>query len=235
MTWLDARWAAFDVESSGVDTDNDRIVSAHIALIGGGLPPEHHSWLINPGIPIPAGATAVHGITDEIVREDGLPADIAVRDIGDEIWGNMQAGVPIVGWNVVYDLSILNAESIRHELPPFNGIATPVIDGLVLDKHYDTYRKGSRRLVDVAKHYGVPIADGDAHGAKADAMAAARIVWKIARKYPEILDMSLAELHDVQITWALAQQESFEMFKRRTDPAFTVQRGWPIYDRGNTP
>lgn len=68
-----------------------------------------------------------------------------------------------------------------------------VIDTMVLDKALDTYRPGPvdadgnklggrNQLSKVAEHYGVPISAQDAHSADADALAAARIAWVIAKR-----------------------------------------------------
>src|SRR4051794_3644780 len=61
MSWQHGRLVAFDIETTGVRPTVDRIVTAAVAVVGGGLPSEHHDWLVDPGVEIPAGATAVHG------------------------------------------------------------------------------------------------------------------------------------------------------------------------------
>jgi DNA polymerase-3 subunit epsilon len=65
MSWHTKRLAAFDIETTGVNPESDRIVTAAVSLLGGGQPAEHLSWLVDPGIEIPAGASSVHGITTE--------------------------------------------------------------------------------------------------------------------------------------------------------------------------
>jgi DNA polymerase III epsilon subunit-like protein len=74
MSWHTGRLAAFDIETTGTDPESDRIVTAAISLVGAELPGEHHAWLIDPGIEIPAGAAAVHGITTERARAEGRDA-----------------------------------------------------------------------------------------------------------------------------------------------------------------
>ena len=58
----------FDLETTGIDKVNDRIVEIAIIRFDGEKKFEFQSY-INPGIPIPAGATEVHGITDEMVAD----------------------------------------------------------------------------------------------------------------------------------------------------------------------
>ncbi len=63
------RWAAFDTETTGVDVEIDRIVSAALVVQDApGLRPRVTRWLVNPGVPVPEAATAVHGLTQEHVQ-----------------------------------------------------------------------------------------------------------------------------------------------------------------------
>jgi DNA polymerase-3 subunit epsilon len=229
--WHHGRLAAFDTESTGVDVHTDRIVSAHVGLVGGGKATVSHSWLVNPGIPIPEAATKVHGITDERAAH-GRPAPEAIDLIAGEVCLALVRDIPVVGWNAAFDLSLLDAECARYGLPTLQDRLgrppSPVICGLVLDKHVDPYRKGSRKLVDVAVHYGVELLAADAHGAAADAMAAVRTVWHIANRHPDVAAMTLADLHTAQQQWAEEQAASLETYLRRSLPTAVVERGWPL-------
>ena len=62
----------WDVESTGVDIENDRIITAYamIQSIDGQILKEQH-WAIDPGVEIPEGASAVHGLDTAWVREHG--------------------------------------------------------------------------------------------------------------------------------------------------------------------
>jgi hypothetical protein len=104
-----------------------------------------------------------------------------------------RSGCPVVGFNLCYDLTLLDRELRRHGRPPLE--PGYVIDAFVLDKHV-SYRRGPRKLVDQCQHYGVRI-DG-AHDAAADALAAARVAWRIAQRYPTVSGKTLPELHDAQ-------------------------------------
>lgn len=223
--WLDGEWLAFDTESTGVDTETDRIVSAALVLVKGAMPLSSRTWLIDPGIPIPEAATAVHKITTEHARAHGQDPRDVLTEISDTL---LISPAPIVGFNCPYDLGILAAETARYcAAAPNIASIRPVLDALVLDKHVDRYRKGSRKLSAVCEHYGVPLGQ-DAHGAEADALAAARVVWKIAKTYPEISGMTLLQLHDAQVEWALEQQDSLAAYFAKTKPEAVVERGWPL-------
>lgn len=70
--WYEGPLAAFDTETTGVDVETDRIVSAAVVVQdAAGTRPRVSRWLVNPGVPVPAGATAVHGLTDEHLQCNG--------------------------------------------------------------------------------------------------------------------------------------------------------------------
>ncbi|WP_175986409.1 3'-5' exonuclease [Microbacterium tenebrionis] len=224
--WL-GRVGVFDLETTGVDVGADRIVTAHVGVLDAkGREIAARSWLADPGIPIPDGAAAVHGITTTHARAEGRPA----RDVVTEIAGSLRSlfaqGVPVVAYNASYDFSLLAHECGRHGVPVLENPG-PIIDPLVIDKAVDRYRKGKRTLEVVAEHYGV-VLDG-AHEASADAIAAGRVAQAIARSFP--LAASAGELHTQQIGWARSQAESLtEYFIRigRLDPEDALDGAWPV-------
>src|SRR5580700_3603358 len=66
--WHDVPIALVDVETTGRDASVDRVIELGIAVAKHGVVTARYNWLINPGVPIPAETTAVHGIKDEDVR-----------------------------------------------------------------------------------------------------------------------------------------------------------------------
>ena len=235
MSWHEGMLCGFDLETTGISVEDDRIVTACVARIDGSgrTRPAAAKWLVNPGIPIPAGATDIHGITTEHARERGQDPARAVYDIVMMLGRALTAGIPIVGYNVgTYDLTLLDRECRRHGLKTLSdlpGGCAPVIDAMVLDKHVDTYRKGSRKLVDVAALYNVRL--DDAHEASADAWAAAGVACRIGAKYPAVGRLSLAEPHELQVKAKREQDESFAKYLRgkgELDRADTITGHWPI-------
>lgn len=224
--WPDAV-GVFDLETTGVDVTTDRIVTAHVGLLGpGGVVRESRSWMADPGVEIPDGATAVHGITTAAAREHGRPAPDVVAEIIEALRQLFAAGVPVVAYNAPYDFSLLKNEALRHGIPPIDA-PSPVIDPLVLDKAHDRYRRGKRTLEVVAAHYAVPLVG--AHDAAADAIAAGRVAQALAHRFA--LSGPVGELHTQQIGWARDQAESLtEYFIRagRLDPDDRVDGSWPI-------
>ena len=59
----------FDLETTGINIVNDRIVEISIIKINIDNTEESKTWLINPTIPIPPMTSAIHGITDEKVKD----------------------------------------------------------------------------------------------------------------------------------------------------------------------
>lgn len=216
----------FDLETTGVDVDTSRIVSAHVGVLdaGGGVV-EHLDWLVDPGVPIPPAATAVHGITTEHARAAGRDAAGAVREIVAALGALLLRGIPIVAYNAPYDLSLLEREALRHGVEPLRE-PSPIVDPLVIDKAVDKYRRGKRTLEITAGHYGVSLLG--AHDAGADAVAAGRVAQAMARAYPVVLDVDVAELHSLQVRWSKEQAADFQAYIRRVkDPLFTTSGAWP--------
>lgn len=231
MGWHDGRLAAFDTETTGVDYEFDRIVTAAVSVVGGGLPAESSAWLVDPGIEIPEGAIAVHGITNERAQAEGQDADEAVEEIVAALAEQLLAGVPIVAFNARFDLTILDREARRYGLEPLvERVGGPegllVIDPLVLDKQFDRYRRGKRTLGAVCEHYRVRL--DEAHAANADALAAARVAWRFGQRIEELRETELAVLRDRQIVWAAEQAESLETYFRGQGKDERVERVWPF-------
>ena len=214
----------FDLETTGIDVESSRIVSAYVGVLGADGEAKGVSWLADPGIEIPSQATAVHGISTERARAEGRPAPEVVAEIVAVLRALLAQNVPITIFNAPYDLTLLNREALRYGVEPLENPA-PIIDPLVLDKAMDTYRKGKRTLEVAAGHYGVELSD--AHDAMADAVAAGRVVQAMAKKFAAELGDDLVDLHGRQVIWCADQAASFQAFRRRTNPDFTTSGEWP--------
>ena len=227
MTLLQRDLAVFDLETTGVDVRTSRIVTACVALLDAhGAVVSRRDWLADPGVEIPEGAAAVHGISTERARAEGRPAVDVVTEIVDELRAVLGRGTPLVVYNAPYDLTLLAFEAARHGVAPLVDPA-PVIDPLVIDKAVDRYRKGKRTLEAAAAHYGVAL-DG-AHDAGVDAIAAGLVARAIADQHSAALPATLAELQTAQAAWHDQQADSFEDYMRRQrDQHFTADRGWPV-------
>ena len=76
--WLNTI-AVFDTETTGLNHSESRIVTAalHLIDVSGSLIPNGKDWLLNPGIPIPAESSKVHGIYD---KDDQWKPEVKILD-----------------------------------------------------------------------------------------------------------------------------------------------------------
>ncbi|HEY9353731.1 MAG TPA: 3'-5' exonuclease [Nocardioides sp.] len=230
MSWHLGRLAGFDTETTGVDVETDRIVTACIVEVGGNTPPITANWLINPGVDIPEAATAVHGVTTEKAKTDGQPAEEGIAELVAGLTQIVLAGTPLVIMNAPYDLTLLDREARRYGVQPLSevvGDELHVVDPRVIDKHVDTYRRGKRTLTDLCAHYRVKL-DG-AHSADADAVAACRVAWRLGQRYPALAEVPVWELHRAQAEWHAAWAADFQAHLRGKGQADAVIDGsWPL-------
>ena len=101
-----------------------------------------------------------------------------------------------------------------------------VLDPLILDKQVDPYRPGKRKLTDLCQHYGVEL--DQAHASNADALAAARLAWRLGNENSELGDADLPTLHESQIEWARAQAEGLQKFFDEKGLDEKVETEWPL-------
>ncbi|MGV8885169.1 MAG: exonuclease domain-containing protein [Microbacteriaceae bacterium] len=226
IRWFESL-GVFDLETTGIDVETARIVSAHVGVIDAdGQVVEQRTWLADPGIEIPAQASAVHGITTQRARAEGRAAAEVVSEVVAALRDLLARGIPVTIYNAPYDLTLLNREAVRYGIAPLDS-PLPIIDPLVMDKAVDRFRKGKRTLEAAAEFYGVALTD--AHDAGADAVAAGRVAQALVRRYPEQLDVDVSVLHAQQAGWCSEQSASFQDYMRRTkDPTFTANGSWPV-------
>ncbi|WP_406123085.1 exonuclease domain-containing protein [Streptomyces canus] len=236
MSWHTEPLLGFDLETTGVNVETARIVTAAAVDWKPGdsldtLQDRARLWMANPGVPIPAEATAVHGVTTEQARANGRPAAQVADEIADVLAAALSTGIPVVAMNGRYDFTVLDRELRRYELRTLRerlggeGTPGPVIDPFILDKQADKFRRGSRKLEALAVHYGVTLAA--AHTADADALAAVQVAVAIGEKYQQ-LDVHPEQLHAWQIRWAAEQAASFQEYLRKTDPYAVIDSDWPL-------
>ncbi|MFJ2605160.1 3'-5' exonuclease [Streptomyces sp. NPDC091279] len=235
--WYEGPLAAFDTETTGVDAESDRIVSAAVVVQDApGTRPRVSRWLVSPGVPVPEAATAVHGLTDEHLQRNGRWPAPVVYEIVATLAEQAALRRPLVVMNAPFDLTLLDRELRRHRASSlerwFEATPLRVLDPRVLDKHLDRYRKGRRTLTDLCAHYEVPL-EG-AHDAGADALAALEVVRALGRRFATRLErLSPAELHTLQETWHAAQARGMQAWFARggspeaIDPAWPLRPEWP--------
>ena len=161
----------FDIESTGTNPETDRIVElAMVKLQPSG---ERIAWryLVNPCVPIPASATAIHHITNEHVADQRFFVDIA-KQVASFLDGCDLAGYNILG----FDLPMLEAEFARAGVS-FDADGRALVDAMKL-----FHRKEPRDLAGAMKFYLGRELEG-AHGAMADTKATVEVLEAQVQRY----------------------------------------------------
>ncbi len=176
VPWIQVPLAVIDTETTGKDpARGDRIVEIAVVYFDHGKVTERHAMLVNPGMPIPREASAVHGIDDDKVRDQPTFADIAPRLVK-----ILHGRVP-VAYNAGFDRGFIYAELRRaginpgrsHELPPALRTTTDWIDPLVWARALQSTARGFK-LVEVSARLNISIAH--AHRATDDAEATGEVL-----------------------------------------------------------
>jgi DNA polymerase-3 subunit epsilon len=209
----------FDVETTGTDVAKDRVVQISVLKLHPDGTEEVKTRLINPGMPIPAAATAVHHITDRDVAGERKFRDIA-RALAD-----LFRGADIAGFNSNrFDVPILVEEFGRC------GIAFPDPDAALLDVQVIYHRKEERTLAAAYKFYCGKTLEG-AHDAEADVRATLDVFREQLERYDDI-GGTIEELHRycnsegiVDYARKLARNEKGEIVY-----AFGKNRGKPVLE-----
>ncbi len=195
MTLLDgARLAVLDTETTGLDPGlgHGLVEVAWVALDDGEIG-ETWTTLVNPGRPIPPDASAVHGITDPMVRDAPVPAAVAAE------LERRCAGRTLVFHNAAFDLPFLAALLRAGGRLP---LSHPVVDTLGLARGLGD--PGSNSLVALASRFKLP--PEAAHRALGDALTTARLLrvlaarWESDRGVRTVAELAAASLDAIRLT-----------------------------------
>jgi DNA polymerase-3 subunit epsilon len=161
------RFVAVDLETTGLDPRTDAIVALAAIPFVAGEPGEGLVTLVQPGRPIPASSTAIHGITDEMVA-GAPPLPPALRAFEQACGADV-----LVGHGLDFDLTLIERERRARRLRP---LANRALDTMRLAAalHPDWTDVG---LDAVAARLGLPITGR--HTARGDALAAGRILLRL--------------------------------------------------------
>ncbi len=173
----------FDLETTGVDPQQDRVVELGLVTLHPDGTRTTASWLVNPGRRIPPGAIAVHGITDADVAD--APS---FEQLAPEVWAAFE-GCDLSGFNAEgFDVKVLKAEFARI------GRSFPAPDACVVDS-FTIFRTREPRDLGAAVSFYCGRSHEGAHRAVADAEAAADVLLAQLERYPD-LPREVPALHD---------------------------------------
>ena len=168
--------AVFDIESTGVVPQRDRIVEIAVLKVFPDGRKQNNVRRLNPQIPIPAGATAIHGISDADVADAPTFADIA-----DKLYAYL-ADCDLAGYNITgFDIPILEAEFHRA------GLEFSMENRKVLDAYNIFCKLYPRTLTAAYKMFCGKDLD-DAHAASADTEASYEVLLGELAMHGELPD-----------------------------------------------
>lgn len=227
--WSSGPLLGLDTETTSVDPETARIVSAALVLDDSRTGKQWvKDWLISPGVDIPLEATAVHGISTEHAEQHGGPPGEALRGIVSAFALIRQeyGPIPLVMVNAAYDLTILDRENRRHDVSDGLTLELPVIDTLVCDRALDKYRRGRRTLTATAAAYGIAISG--AHTAAGDVLCAINLARAMGARYPRFGSADVWRLQTMQRVAASDWAAHFQEYRRKSDPGFVCEGSWPF-------
>jgi DNA polymerase-3 subunit epsilon len=173
----------FDLETTGIDVAKDRIVEISIFKVFPNGNKESKTWLVNPTIPIPAFATAVHGITNEKVANEPTFAALSGQI------HNMIKDSDLAGFNSDrFDIPLLAEELLRAE------VDFDMKNRVSVDVQTIFHKKEERTLSAAYKFYCNESLE-NAHSAEADTMATYEILKAQLDRY-EDLDNDMKSLSE---------------------------------------
>jgi DNA polymerase-3 subunit epsilon len=233
LPWSAGELVGLDFETTGVDRCGDVPVSFAIVRVVSGVVIDRLAGLVDPGREIPPAATAIHGITTERARAAGRPLAEVLPLIAEHVVHAGRRGIPVVGMNVSYDLTMLDhhLRLLEGDGLAGRGWSGPVLDVLVLDRHFDRYRRGKRKLEHLCQHYSVAVKAP--HDAGADAEAAIAVLGAICGRYPELHAIALEELTRLQCEWHREWAEHYDLWRRGNGqrPLDPGDFEWPLAPR----
>lgn len=161
---------AFDVETTGKNPDTDQIVEISMCLYETGRERTYHR-LVKPDIPITRGAEAVHGISMDDVADAPRFADIA-----DDVERFLDHADVLVGYNVRFDIRVVESEFARIGRP------IDLSSKLVVDPYRIWQSLEPRTLSDAYRRF-VGGELENAHSAEHDVQAAVNVLRGIRRTF----------------------------------------------------
>jgi DNA polymerase III subunit epsilon len=174
MLQLKKPLAFIDLETTGINLGTDRIVEIAIVKILTDGTKSIKRKLINPGMPIPEGASDVHGITDEMVKDTPV-----FKQVAQEL-KQMLDGCDLAGYNSNrFDIPLLMEEFLRAE------VDFDMKNRKLLDVQNIFHKMEPRTLSAAYKFYCSKNLEG-AHGAEVDATATYEILEAQIERYPEL-------------------------------------------------
>lgn len=165
----------FDLETTGTNPGKDRIVEIAVLKLDANNQKKEMVWRVNPECPIPEGASSVHGITDEMVKDQPT-----FKHYSKEIY-NFIEGCDLGGYNIdKFDLPLLVEEFIRSDIDVSSFAKVKTVDVQTI-----FFKKEPRDLSSALKFY-CNKDHGNAHTALDDTIATYEVLLSQLDKYDDL-------------------------------------------------
>lgn len=164
----------FDLETTGINVAKDRIVEICVLKVNPDASRESKTWLVNPEMPIPKEASAVHGISDDDVKDAPKFKEIASKIM------SMISGCDLGGFNSNrFDVPLLAEELLRA------GVDFDLNKFKLVDAQTIFHKMEPRNLSAAYKFYCKKELE-NAHSAEADVMATFEVLDAQVGHYPDL-------------------------------------------------
>lgn len=163
------KFVAFDLETTGTKPREDMIVEIGAVLFDGCRPLKSYGTLVNPGISIPPDASAVNGITDDMLRGKPRIADVLGA------FADFCGDLPLVAHNAPFDFKFLLEDVKLHQAPAPRGL---VLDTLPLARKLFPGLP-NYKLWTLVRHFNFP--SGTFHRAEEDSSYCGLLFAKICQ------------------------------------------------------
>lgn len=197
----------FDLETTGINITNDRIVEISILKV---LPDQTEiskTWLVNPGIPIPKEASAVHGITDEDVANQPMFKEVA------KVIYAMIKDSDLAGFNSNrFDIPLLAEEMLRAD------VDFDIKNRLAIDVQA-IFHKMEQRTLSAAYKFYCDKELRNAHSAEADTKATYEVLKAQIERY-EALENDAGFLAEFSARKKFADFAGFIIFNAKGEECF---------------
>ncbi len=154
----------FDVETTGTDRRRDQVIELCVQL-GLDADAESITWRMRTSVPISPGAQAVHGISMEELAE--CPPFAAYAERIRTLFGRAHV---LIGYNMSFDIGMLQAEYARLRQPPLDFRNKKIVDAFRL------WQRCEPRSLQHAHQRFVGDSFAEAHSATADVAATGRVL-----------------------------------------------------------
>ncbi len=208
--WTEGPWFGFDLETTGADPRVDLPVQIAVVKVDPSGNIDKDVFLVKPGIAISDGARSVHRITDAQIDAEGVVLLEAAKRLHSLLSVPIADGLPIVAMNASFDVTI--SERIFEMAGVSKLEWKSLIDPLILDRKFEKFRKGSRKLADLCLYYNV--STGELHQALDDTLATLLLTKQIILKYPEIAQLTIEKLFEMQREWHREWANDFDRWKK---------------------